>query len=74
MDWMGLQFSTISTNINKKFPFYWLRPFANYFLLNISPRYATFHLAYTGSLMTATSNPASGFSRLTLLLIFQKQR
>jgi hypothetical protein len=68
-DFNSQQFQQISI----KTSFLLARPLANYFVLNISPRYATFHLAYTGSLMTATSNPASGFSRLALLLIFQKQ-
>jgi hypothetical protein len=64
MDGMGLHFSTISTNINKNFLLL-ARPFANYFVLNISPRSATFHLAYTGSLTTATSNPASWILKIS---------
>ncbi len=55
MDGMGLQFQKLSIKIS----FLLARPFTNYFVLNISSRSATFHLAYTGSLMTATSNRAS---------------
>jgi hypothetical protein len=38
---LGIQFSTISTNINNNFPVYSTRPFVNYFVPNISSTHDT---------------------------------